>query len=69
MPWIADGFEMLTVFWGSGEEISKAPYSISWTLSREVAEWFMLRHEHTHPGEQHLYRASIAACLRNCLQN
>ena len=28
---------------------------------REVAEWFMRRHEHTHPGEQHLYWASIAA--------
>lgn len=53
--------ETFIVYRGGGETISKAPYCLSWTLSKEVAEWFMKRHERTHPGEQHLYRASIAA--------
>lgn len=53
--------ETFIVYRGGGEEISKTPYSLSWTLSRETAEWFMKCHERTHPGEQHLYRASIAA--------
>ena len=34
---------------------------MSWTLSQETAEWFMKRHELTHPGQQHLYKGTIAA--------
>ena len=53
--------EVFIVYRGGGETISKASYCLSWALSKEVAEWYMKRHERTHPGEQHLYRASIAA--------
>lgn len=50
-----------TIYRGGGEEISKAAYSLSWTLSQEVAEWFMNRHGVTHPGPQHLYKGIISA--------
>ena len=49
------------VYRGGGEDVNKATYALSWTLSQEVAEWFMKRHELTNPGTQHLYRGIISA--------
>lgn len=49
------------IYRGGGEDIRKAACALSWTLSRETAEWFMRRHALTHPGEQHLYRGVISA--------
>lgn len=34
---------------------------MSWTLSRDVAEWFAERHEYFHQSKQHIYRATITA--------
>ena len=61
LPSSVRNLDSFTVYRGGGEDIKKATYSMSWTLSQEVAEWFMKRHELTHPGEQHLYRGTIAA--------
>lgn len=61
LPSSVRDLDTFTVYRGGGEDISKASYSMSWTLSQEMAEWFMKRHELTHPGEQHLYRGTIAA--------
>lgn len=33
---------------------------MSWTLWRDVAEWFAERHEHYGQGTQHLYKATIS---------
>ena len=53
--------DSFVIYRGGGEEINKAAYSLSWTLSQEMAEWFMKRHELTNPGTQHLYRGVISA--------
>ncbi len=53
--------ESFVVYRGGGEEINKAAYSLSWTLSQEMAEWFMKRHMLTNPAPQHLYRGIISA--------
>lgn len=34
---------------------------MSWTLWRDVAEWFAERHEYYGQGMQHLYKATISA--------
>ncbi len=53
--------DSFVVYRGGGEEINKSAYSLSWTLSQEMAEWFMQRHELTNPAPQHLYRGIISA--------
>lgn len=50
-----------TVYRAGGEELGKANYSMSWTLSRDVAEWFAKRHRITHNWPQHLYKGVIPA--------
>ena len=61
LPSSVRDLDRFTVYRGGGEDISRAAYYMSWTLSQEMAEWFMKRHELTHPGEQHLYRGTISA--------
>ena len=61
MPSSVRNLDMFTVYRGGSEDIKKAAGSMSWTLSQETAEWFMKRHEFTHPGQQHLYKGTIAA--------
>ena len=41
--------------------LDKAVDSLSWTLWRDVAEWFAERHEHYGQEKQHLYKATISA--------
>ena len=53
--------EIFTVYRAGCEPIEKAQYRMSWTLSRDVAEWFANRHEYLKQSEQHIYRASITA--------
>lgn len=53
--------EIFTVYRAGCEPIEKAQYRMSWTLSRDVAEWFANRHEYLKQSEQHIYRASIMA--------
>ncbi len=50
-----------TVYRAGEESIDMAAESMSWTLWRDVAEWFAGRHEHYGQGTQHLYQASISA--------
>ena len=50
-----------TVYRAGEESIDVAAESMSWTLWRDVAEWFAERHEHYGQGTQHLYQASISA--------
>lgn len=55
---ILDSF---VIYRGGGEDINKAAYFLLWTLSQEMAEWFMKRHELTNPAPQHLYWGIISA--------
>lgn len=50
-----------TVYRAGKESIDEAPQSMSWTLWRDVAEWFAERHEYYGQGTQHLYQATISA--------
>lgn len=50
-----------TVYRAGEESIDVAAESMSWTLWRDVAEWFAERHERYGQGTQHLYQASIPA--------
>ena len=61
LPSSVRDLDLFTVYRGGSEDIKRAAYSMSWTLSQETAEWFMKRHDLTHPGQQHLYKGIIAA--------
>lgn len=61
LPSSVRDLDSFVVYRGGGEDMNKASYSLSWTLSQEMAEWFMKRHELTNPGTQHLYRGIIPA--------
>jgi len=61
LPSSVRNLDTFTVYRGGSEDNKKAACSMSWTLSQETAEWFMKRHELTHPGQQHLYKGTIAA--------
>ena len=50
-----------TVYRAGQESINAAAESASWTLWRDVAEWFAERHEYFRQGKQHLYKATISA--------
>ena len=61
LPSSVRDMDSFVVYRGGGEDINKAAYSLSWTLSQEMAEWFMKRHTLTNPAPQHLYRGVISA--------
>ncbi len=61
MPECARNETTFTVYRAGQESIDMAVESISWTLWRDVAEWFAERHEHYGQGTQHLYQATISA--------
>ena len=61
LPDSVKNLDSFVVYRGGGEQIGKAQNSLSWTLCQEIAEWFMLRHGYTHPGEQFLYKGIIQA--------
>ncbi len=53
--------EVFTVYRASSQSIEKVRYSMSWTLSRDVAEWFANRNDFYGRPAQHIYRATITA--------
>jgi RNA-splicing ligase RtcB len=61
MPECVRNETTFTVFRAGEESIDDAAESMSWTLWRDVAEWFAERHEHYGQGTQHLYKATISA--------
>ena len=60
MPECVRNETTFTVYRAGEESINDADESISWTLWRDVAEWFAERHEHYGQGTQHLYKATIS---------
>lgn len=61
MPECVRNDTTFTVYRAGEESIDDAAKSMSWTLWRDVAEWFAKRHEHYGQGTQHLYKATISA--------
>lgn len=60
MPECVRNDTTFTVYRAGEESIDDAAKSMSWTLWRDVAEWFAERHEHYGQGTQHLYKATIS---------
>ena len=61
MPECVRNETTFTVYRAGSESIDEAAESMSWTLWRDVAEWFAERHEYYGQGTQHLYKATISA--------
>lgn len=61
MPECVRNETTFTVYRAGEESIDEATESMSWTLWRDVAEWFAERHEYYGQGTQHLYKATISA--------
>ncbi len=61
MPECVRNETTFTVYRAGAENIDDAAECMSWTLWRDVAEWFAERHEHYGQGTQHLYKATISA--------
>lgn len=57
--------EVFTIYRGGCQDLQHVKNSLSWTLERDVAEWFIERNHFRSRfmpiGEQHLYCAEIAA--------
>lgn len=52
--------EFITVYRAGEEPLSTAPYRLSWSLSKKVAEWFLDKYIGKHA--QYLYSAKIRPC-------
>lgn len=61
MPECVRNDTTFTVYRAGAENIDNAAECMSWTLWRDVAEWFAERHEYYRQGTQHLYKATISA--------
>lgn len=61
LPESVRNLDTFTVYRAGVEPIGKAQYSMSWTLSRDVAEWFAERQEYFGWGKSHLYKGVISA--------
>ena len=61
MPECVRNETTFTVYRAGSESIDEAAESMSWTLWRDLAEWFAERHECYGQGTQHLYKATISA--------
>lgn len=61
MPECVRNETAFTIYRAGQESMDRAAKSMSWTLWRDVAEWFAERHEYYGQGAQHLYRATISA--------
>ena len=55
-----DGVDVITVYRAGDEPIEKAPYRLSWTISKEKAEWFMHYSGYHKLSSMHLYEGTIA---------
>lgn len=59
MPECVRGFKEFTVYRAGSESINETRNRLSWSLSRDVAEWFAERNLAHGGKKQHLYRAKI----------
>lgn len=61
LPSSVRDLDTFTIYRGGGDDIMKVHNALSWTLSQEVAEWFMKRHDLSNPKPQQLYKGTITA--------
>ena len=61
LPESVRDLDTFTVYRGSSNDISRAPLSLSWSLSYDVAEWFARRNNFLYQLPVHVYQATIKA--------
>ena len=61
LPEAVRHLDSFTVYRAGLEPLDKAKYSLSWTLSRDVAEWFANRQRFLYGQLGHIYKATISA--------
>ena len=61
LPESVRDLDTFTIYRGSGSDISRAPLSLSWSLSYDVAEWFARRNNFLYQLPVHVYQATIKA--------
>ena len=61
LPEAVRHLDSFTVYRAGLEPLDKAKYSLSWTLSRDVAEWFANRQRFLYGQLGHIYTATISA--------
>ena len=61
LPEAVRHLDSFTVYRAGLESLDKAKYSLSWTLSRDVAEWFANRQKFLYGQLGHIYKATISA--------
>ena len=61
LPEAVRHLDSFTVYRAGLEPLDKAKYSLSWTLSRDVAEWFANRQKFLYGQLGHIYKATISA--------
>ena len=61
LPESVRGLDTFTVYRGSGSNISRAPFALSWSLSYDIAEWFAHRNNFLYQLPIHVYQATIKA--------
>ena len=61
LPESVHDLDTFTIYRGSSSDISRAPLSLSWSLSYDVAEWFARRNNFLYQLPVHVYQATIKA--------
>ena len=61
LPEAVRHLDSFTVYRAGLESLDKAKYALSWTLSRDVAEWFANRQKFLYGQLGHIYKATISA--------
>lgn len=61
LPESVRDLDTFTIYRGSSSDISRAPLSLSWSLSYDVAEWFARRNNFLYQLPVHVYQATIKA--------
>ena len=59
LPPELDGQDVITVYRAGDEPIEKAAYRLSWTISKEKAQWFMTYSGYHKYSDMHLYEGTI----------
>ena len=59
LPESVRDLDTFTIYRGSSSDISRAPLSLSWSLSYDVAEWFARRNNFLYQLPVNVYQATI----------
>lgn len=67
LPESVRDLDTFTIYRGSSSDISRAPLSLSWSLSYDVAEWFARRNNFLYQLPVHVYQATTNPIIWGCI--